>query len=220
MKVGTDGVLLGAWAMACDGVRHAADLGAGSGVVSLLIAQRFPQLAVTAVENDVDACEDCRENFARSPWPERLSAVCGNALGFRPDVAPGLIVSNPPFFTENLKSPDAARASARHAGVLSPLSVLKIASEILDRQGSVALIFPAALADEVIYHAEMLHLKERRRLDVSTREGRPAERTLLQLSRIDGPPRRARMAIRRPDGGYTEEYLALVGEFYKYLPNN
>lgn len=220
MKVGTDGVLLGAWAMADDGVRHAADLGAGSGVVSLLIAQRFPQLAVTAVESDGDAFKDCRGNFARSPWPARLTAVCGDALGFRPDVAPGLIVSNPPFFTEELKSPDAARASARHAGVLSPLSVVTVAAEILGAQGSVALIFPTALADEVIYRGEMLHLKERRRLDVFTREGRVAERTLLQLSRVDGPPVRARMAIRRHDGGYTDAYRALVGEFYKYLPND
>lgn len=220
MKVGTDGVLLGAWAMADDGVRHAVDLGAGSGVVSLLIAQRFPRLAVTAVENDADACEDCRQNFVRSPWPDRLTAVCGDALGFRPDVAPGLIVSNPPFFTEDLKSPDAARASARHAGMLSPLSVVTVAAEVLAAQGSVALIFPTALADDVIYHAEMAHLKERRRLDVAMREGRPAERTLLQLSRADGPPQRARMAIRRLNGGYTDAYRALVGEFYKYLPND
>ena len=201
MKVGTDGVLLGAWAMAGDDTRYAVDLGAGSGMVSLLLAQRFAGLTVTAVEKDGEACLDCRDNFARSPWADRLAAECCDALAFRPATAPGLVVSNPPFFTETLKSPDAARASARHAGVLSPL-------------------FPTAMADEVIYRGEMLHLKERRRLDIATREGRAPERTLLQLSRIDGPPRRAAMAIRHRTGGYTDDYRTLVAEYYMHLPND
>lgn len=220
MKVGTDGVLLGAWAIAGDDTCYAVDLGAGSGVVSLLLAQRFAGLTVTAVEKDGEACLDCRDNFARSPWADRLAAECCDAIAFRPATAPGLVVSNPPFFTETLKSPDAARASARHAGVLSPLSVVEVAAEILDPSGSVALIFPTAMADEVIYRGEMLHLKERRRLDIATREGRAPERTLLQLSRIDGPPRRAAMAIRHRTGGYTDDYRALVAEYYMHLPND
>lgn len=220
MKVGTDGVLLGAWAKSGVGSGHVVDLGAGCGLVSLLLAQRYQDLMVTAVENNDEACRDCSDNFARSPWASRLSAVCSDALAFCPDVLPDLIVSNPPFFTEDLKSPDAVRASARHAGTLSPWSVVEVAAELLSPQGSVALIFPTPLADEVIYRGEMLHLKERSRLDVSTRVGRQPERTLLQLSRIDGPPQRSAIAIRHHVGGYTDDYRALVGEFYKYLPND
>lgn len=220
MKVGTDGVLLGAWAEAPKGGGVALDLGGGSGLLSLMLAQRFENITVASLELDPGACDDCRLNFAASPWRNRLEAVCGDALRYRCPQPPDMIVSNPPFFVENLQSPDALRASARHAGTLSPESVVKYAAEVLSPDGTVALIFPTRLADTLIYIGEMLHLKERRRLDVSMRRNRGSERTLLQLSRVDGPPERQCMSLRDFDGTFTAEYRRLVEDFYLRMPKS
>lgn len=215
MKVGTDGVLLGAWAEAEVGPARVIDLGAGSGLVSLMLAQRFPQARIRAVECEAPAAADCRDNFARSPFADRLETVCGDALDQQPcHGGYDLVVSNPPFFAETLHSPDQARALARHAAGLSPFAVIDIAARLLGPDGSVALIVPAQYAAEVIYHAAVARLNERRRLDVSPREGAPAVRILLQFARRDGDVSRDILAIRDAGGRYSEAYRRLTGSFY------
>lgn len=217
MKVGTDGVLLGAWVQAQPDYSAALDMGAGSGLVSLMLAQRSENLKIDAVELDGGACLDCRANFECSPWNDRLLLCCGDALEYKPQAPVDLIVSNPPFFSEELKSPDVLRAAARHAGGLSPEAVMRYAAVHLSDRGSVALIFPTQLADSLIYIGEMLHLKERRRLDVCMRSGRVPERTLLQLARKDGAPERVTLDIRGADGRYSDSYRRLTQEFYLRL---
>ena len=135
MKVGTDGVLLGTWAPVGEHVRTVLDAGAGCGVVSLLVAQRCPQAHITAVEVDADAAEDCRANIAASPWSGRMDVVCGDVTAYDPATDVDLLVSNPPFFTETLKAPDARRAAARHGGGLSPLTVVDLAARVASRGG-------------------------------------------------------------------------------------
>ncbi len=213
MKVGTDGVLLGAW-VRVDGVSTAVDLGAGSGLVSLMAAQRSPGLKVCAVELDAGAYADCQANFRASPWAVRLRAVHADALAYAPEAPVDLVASNPPFFTEELHSPDAARAWARHAGALSPKTAIEWAARWLSADGSVALVLPFGDADEAIYVAEMARLKEQRRLDISHRTGSAPIRTLLQLGRRDCCPERRAMAIRNAQGGYTDEYRRLTSPFY------
>lgn len=216
MKVGTDGVLLGAWTQASPSTVRVADFGAGSGLVSLMIAQRCPGAYIDAFETDSEACLDCRENFLASPWSDRLKCVQADAL--TADGCYDLVVSNPPFFGEELRSPDERRAAARHCGGLSPLAVVEIAARTLTESGGVALVMPAGDADEVIYRAEMLHLKERRRLDVIASPGRAPMRTLLQFGRQDGPPVRETLTVRDAGGAYSSEYARLTGDFYLYLP--
>ena len=220
MKVGTDGVLLGAWAQAAGSDRSVLDLGAGSGLLSLMLAQRYGHIGVTAVEIEPEACADCRCNFDASPWRRRLTAVCGDALEYRSCQAPDLIVSNPPFFIEAQQSPDERRARARHADSLSPEAVVRYAADALSAEGSVALIFPTTLADTIIFTGEMLHLKERRRLDVCMRQGRPPERTLLQLARVDGAPERSVISVRDLTGAFTDDYRRLVEPFYLRMPQS
>lgn len=211
LKVGTDGVLLGAWADV-GSARRVADIGAGCGLIALMIAQRFAGAHIDAVEIDADSCGDASRNFASSPWPRRLNAVCRDALTIsgRYDA----IVSNPPFFNENLRSPSERRASARHEGSLSPASLIRLASRLLSVDGTLSFIAPSARDSEIDFLLASERLYPRRRLHVVTAPGKSAVRTLHEASRIDGPLENATIILRNADGFPSVDFKNLTSEFY------
>ena len=162
MKVGTDGVLLGAWAPV-EGVGRILDVGTGTGLVALQLAQRTASARITAIEIDPDAAAQAGENVAASPWSDRIEVVCGDFATFRqiatfdtfatpslvakPTVAEeegyDLIVSNPPYFTEALQCPDPRRCTARHTATLDYALLFRRGAALLAPGGELALIFPA-----------------------------------------------------------------------------
>ena len=113
MKVGTDGVLLGAWA-SCDGAERILDIGTGTGVIALMLAQRNTEAKIHAVEIDSTATQRARSNFDMSPWAERLDVECCAVQAFNRAEKFDLIISNPPYFVDSLLPPDAKRSTARH----------------------------------------------------------------------------------------------------------
>ena len=113
MKVGTDGVLLGAWAPVQD-VKRILDVGAGSGLISLQLAQRNPEAVITSVEIDPAAAAQAQENIQSSPWSNRMEVVCCDFRKYHPEDKFDLIVSNPPYFVDALRCPDNQRCMARH----------------------------------------------------------------------------------------------------------
>ena len=125
MKVGTDGVLLGAWTNA-ENAKKVLDIGTGTGLIALMIAQRSKAL-ITGIEIDEDAAEEAYENFVSSPWGDRLRvensdfAVFSNICNEKYDV----IVSNPPYFVDSLECPDEKRGKARHTSSLSFENLIK-----------------------------------------------------------------------------------------------
>lgn len=181
MKIGTDGVLLGAW---CDGsqARWALDAGTGCGLIALMLAQRYPLLQVEGIDIDTGAVADARENFAGSPFAERLSVRQGDMLTTDFPRRYDLIVSNPPFFTEDTLPPEASRAAARHAVHLPAEAFARKITQILAPSGRVALIYPYREADRIVgfFAAEGLYLA--RRTDVRGGAGRPLKRSLLEFS--------------------------------------
>ena len=181
MKIGTDGVLLGAW---CDGsqARWALDAGTGCGLIALMLAQRYPLLQVEGIDIDPGAVADARENFAGSPFAERLSVRQGDVLTTDFSRRYDLIVSNPPFFTEDTLPPEASRAAARHAVHLPAEAFARKITQILAPSGRVALIYPYREADRIVgfFAAEGLYLA--RRTDVRGGAGRPLKRSLLEFS--------------------------------------
>lgn len=181
MKIGTDGVLLGAW---CDGsqARWALDAGTGCGLIALMLAQRYPLLQVEGIDIDTGAVADARENFAGSPFAERLSVRQGDVLTADFSRRYDLIVSNPPFFTEDTLPPEASRAAARHAVHLPAEAFARKITQILAPSGRVALIYPYREADRIVgfFAAEGLYLA--RRTDVRGGAGRPLKRSLLEFS--------------------------------------
>ena len=213
MKISTDSVLLGSWArLPSSGL--IADLGTGSGVLALMCCRRSPLAQVEAVEIDPKASEACRANADASPWPHRITTVCASALDFKPSAPVDLAISNPPYFTTGMLSPDAARAGARHAIGFGPEATVDIAARILAPAGSLAIITPADCRATLLAHAEYRRLKLRRICSVYTVEGKAPTRILWQFSRIDGDIERQSLCIRLRTGLYSPEYITLTKEFY------
>lgn len=185
MKVGTDGVLIGALAEidSCDRTINVADIGAGCGLISLMIAQRFPNALIDAVEIDSDADADLRINIDASPWKDRIRAINADFCDLTDSY--DLIVSNPPFYKNGEISPEAQRAVARHSGRLSPLSLVDFSTAHLKSTGLLSMIIPVENADEVEAHALFSRLYLKRRVDISTSRRRGITRSFLEFSKFD-----------------------------------
>ena len=214
MKISTDGVLLGSWVRLPEGDCEVLDAGAGSGLISLMLAQRSPKARITALEIDRGAVDDIIYNVEASPWPGRIEPVCGDFAGYVTESGFDLIVSNPPFFESELKSPVAERAGARHVASMGYRTLIGRASELLKPNGSLSMILPADTESDVIFEAELHRMRVSRLCRVQTVEGRAASRIMIQLERHECKPRFETLSIRRVDGSWTREYMDLTGEFY------
>ena len=213
MKVGTDGVLLGAWAPV-EGARTALDVGTGTGLIALQLAQRNLSLRVTAVEVDADAAAQAAENVSCSPWAERIEVVCADFRDFQSAGGFDLIVSNPPYFVDALPCPDLQRNTARHAGSLNYGLLFRRSARLLGEGGAVSIVVPAEVERQTEEAAWVQGLCPRRRTRVFTKAGKPARRVLLSFSRRPGPVDEDALYIHRPDGSYSDDYRRLTGEFY------
>ena len=217
MRIGTDGVLLGAWARTDSEVRRVADIGTGCGVVALMIAQRAAEAIIDAIEIDSGACDDAAFNFRNSPWSDRLNLHCCDFGNFNPLPGYDMIVSNPPFFTETLQSPDAARASARHAGSLSFGSLARCCAHILSERGRLSVILPSGDDDKTLMQASLAKIYPRRICHVLPRaEARPI-RTLWEFSLTDGNCECSSLPLREDRGAYSRQYVALTKDYHLHL---
>ena len=213
MKVGTDGVLLGAWCPV-DGVHHVLDVGTGCGVIALMVAQRNSQAVIGAIDIDPDAIDEATINFKQSPWSERLSAVMGNFNDMDTKERFDLIVSNPPFFNNGILPTGDARTVARHTQSLTYQQLIEGATRLLTDQGTLAFISPTDAENEIIEAATFASLPVKRITRVIPVDGAPSKRTLWLLSRHDLPYREDSLTIAHSDGSFTSEYVALTGAFY------
>lgn len=218
MKVGTDSVLLGAWTDT-EGVKTVVDVGAGSGLLTLMIAQRTPATAITAIEIDPEAAEAAEANIAASRWPDRCTVRCIDAALYTPCDKVDLIICNPPYFTSGLRAPDRQRATARHAeGSLSPMSVIAMACRWLSERGTLAMVTPADFADDIVFEAEMRRMDIWRRCLITTTAGKPVCRIMWQLSRKGTRiPQPDTTLILRCAGQPTDEYRRLTDDFYLHI---
>ncbi len=217
MKVGTDGVLLGAWAEIPPSATSILDVGTGSGLIALMMAQRTPSAEITAVEIDDAAAAEARSNVFRSVWSDRISVISEDFISAPSETKYDLIISNPPFFTEDLQSPDTRRALARHGDTLNPISLLRKAAGMLTADGSVAFIAPTSLDDEISFTASLCRLNPSHKTHVCTKAGKQPSRTLWQLTAADVSARCDTLDIRDADNQYTPQYLNLVNDFYLWL---
>ena len=136
MKVGTDGVLLGAWAQ---GGHRVLDIGTGTGLIALMMSQRFPQALIDAIEIDHDAAVQAAENVACSPFADRIKVSETALQNFKPTTHYNIIVTNPPFFAHSLRSPSKSRSLARQTESLPFSAIFSFATEYLVPDGSCLL---------------------------------------------------------------------------------
>ena len=216
MKVGTDGVLLGAWTPV-ENRRTALDVGTGTGLIALQMAQRNPGLHVTAIEVDAGAARQAQDNVAQSPWADRIEVVCHD-FGDCPLTGTfDLIVSNPPYFVDALKCPDSRRNAARHAGGLNYDLLFRRSSGLLSDGGCVSVIVPSEVESQVLSAAGNHGLYPLRRMRVHTKPGKPCRRVLMDFGRSLEPCSEQVLCIHQADGSYSPEYVALTGDFYLKL---
>ena len=213
MKVGTDGVLLGAWCPV-EGTRRVIDVGTGCGVIALMIAQRNPDALIDGIDIDQPSIEEAGLNFARSPWGDRLTAQQQDFNAMVADQRYDLVVSNPPFFTNGILPDGAARTTARHTLSLSYRQLIEGSERLLSDDGSLALISPTDAEREIIEAAAFSSLPLRRLTRVIPVDGAIPKRTLWLLSRRNIPYREDSLTITRADGTFTPEYTALTHPFY------
>lgn len=213
MKIGTDGLLLGAWAGSGRELKSICDIGAGCGIVGLMLAQRFANARITLVENDHSAALDLAENISSSPWSERCSFLIDDfSTASVPPV--DMIVSNPPFFVTGELSPVAERAAARHCESLSPLTLIDYSRARLGASGVLAMIVPAEQYDTIIEHATFAGLNVSRLCYVVTAPGKEPKRLMIELTPTSSVCTREQLTIRDNAGRFTEQYCALTRDFH------
>lgn len=143
MKVGTDGTLLGAWAAAPSGQCRILDIGTGTGLIALMMAQRFPEAEVTGVDIDEDAVTQAVENVSLSPFSERVRIYRQDIVNFTDIIGFDAIVSNPPYFVDSLACPDDQRTIARHAVSLTYEQLMYQAYRLLKDEGRFSVVVPS-----------------------------------------------------------------------------
>lgn len=216
MKVGTDGVLLGAWA-SHSSPASALDIGAGSGLIALMLAQRYEACRVRAVDVDADACKQAWLNARESKWSERIEIEQADIRFFDSERKYDLIVCNPPFYENALPSPEGKRSIARMEEAM-PFSLLsERVSALLAPSGVFCVILPYSSSDGFIRQCWLNKLCLQRRTDVCTKIGKSPKRSLLSFGLSDTPSavcERSTLTILDNEGKRTEEYRKLTHGFY------
>ena len=215
MKVGTDAVILGAWANVSN-TDSVLDIGTGCGLIALMVAQRSNG-HITAIDIDENASIQCKENFMASPWHKRLDAVFGAVQQFDSESRFDLIVCNPPFFKNALKTPDAQRNIARHNDNLSFESLLVSVDRLLNDNGTFAFILPNDEANQVITLAVAHQFYPNRCCTVVSRDGKTSNRLIIELSRNESEVKRETLTIRDLNNQFTLQYKELTKDFYLFL---
>lgn len=224
-KIGTDGVLLGAWAevQKCQSIL---DIGCGTGLIALMLAQRCQAAQIEAWEKHPAAAEEARFNFLHSPWKDRLHLQEGDAFELfeKGESRFDLIVSNPPFFEGGQLSPNRDRNSWRHQENFSLAKLLQFSASRLTPQGRLCLILPYPLSPDFTLWAERAGLHFRRRCLVSSNQEKKANRILLEFSLQASPLKETHFSLRGPGPvswrGYSKEYVQLTHSFFPWMPDN
>lgn len=213
MKLSTDGVLLGAWAP-IEKANKILDVGTGTGVIALMLAQRSRSAHITALEIDNNAAIQAQENVSQSPWEERIEVVCGNFREYQTTETFDLIVSNPPYFVNALQSENEQRNLARHTKELNYEILFEKSTQLLATNGILSIIIPAELETYVIDTAWKYHLYPLQQTQIFSKLNKPCRRVLLCFSTKQGENVCNSLYIESPNGGYSAEYIELTREFY------
>jgi len=216
MKIGTDGVLLGAWTSINQNPFYILDIGAGTGVISLMLAQRSYAELIDAIEIDNDAYEQCTDNFENSPWNDRLFCYHTSLEEFTEEVDEkyDLIVSNPPFYSENYKSENKKRDMARFEDALPFEHLVESASKLLSETGIFSVIIPFKEEELFIDLASKANLFPNRILHVKGNPTSEIKRSLIKFSFTKEEFKTDELIIETERHQYTQDYINLTRDFY------
>jgi tRNA1Val (adenine37-N6)-methyltransferase len=213
MKVGTDGVLLGAWTDIINATRIL-DVGTGSGVIALMLAQRASEKThIDAIDISLSDCEQARENVARSPWPEKIS-VHYSSLQLFESRPYDHVVSNPPYFINSFKPPLVNRANARHTETLNHHELLYHAKRLLNPAGKLSVVLPNSEANLLQPIAKAQGWFCARICRFKSRINKPVERVLLELQLTQKPCTEHEIVLYDENSEWSAAYRNLTKDFY------
>ena len=216
MKIGTDGVLLGAWTPINNNPFSILDVGTGTGIIALMLAQRSAAEQIDALEIDEDAYEQATDNFENSPWNDRLFCFHAGLDEFmeEPEDEYDLIISNPPFYTEDYKTENEQRDLARFSDALPFEDLVEAANLLLSENGIFAVIIPFKEEEKFIALAKQFELHPFKITRVKGTPTTEIKRSLLAFSKTQKQTLIDELIIETARHQYTEEYIDLTKDFY------
>lgn len=213
-RVGTDGVLLGAWAKV-EGHRRILDIGTGSGLIALMAAQRNPQARVVGVEVDSLAAHQATENVMASPFADKVEVVCIDVRKFYPEEAFDCILSNPPYFPEETLPPDKARALARNASSLAFDELISAVNRLITPDGFFHVILPYSIYKDFISKCFIFGFNVCRITLIRSVVSKPPRRVLFTFGKNNKPTLAAdELLLMDSDGSRSRAYSELTNNFY------
>ncbi len=219
MPIGTDALLLGAWAPADSSVQSVLDVGCGCGVVGLIIAQRAKNAKVTFVELDKNSIQEAEKNGSNSPWSTRLHYYHGSIQEYTTSTTErfDLIVANPPYFENSLKSPVATRTQSRHTDTLPFEELLDVVTVLLSEQGKFSMVLPYSSSIRIEELAKKRHLFVTEKYIVLPTIKKEPNRVLLLIERVPRNLKEDTLILRNENNEYTQAYKELTKHFHKKI---
>lgn len=215
-KVGTDGVLLGAW-VTCEEAKNALDIGTGTGMIALMLAQRNINLWVDGVEIEVEAAQQAKVNARNCLWNERIKIIESNIVDFAQNTTQqyDCIVTNPPYFNAGTVSPKNSKQQSRHTLSFSHNDLIKVVLKLLHLKGKFSLILPVVEGNEFIEMAQQEGLFLNRLTMVYPKKNKLVERLLMEFGLEEKPQEKTELIIQyEKRNHYTPDYIALTKDFY------
>lgn len=219
MKVGTDGVLIGAWTDAGRG-NLILDVGTGTGLIALMLAQRYPDATIRAIDIDCDAVAQAKGNISDSPFADRMTVEEDDFRHFAVSCGEkfDLIVSNPPYFNRSVLPPDTKRQTARHSVSLTMTELLRAAESCLSPEGLLALILPYDQKNELYIQAQKHGFFLKRETSVYPLTESQPKRLLTEWTRLQlENPVKNKLIVENARHQYSTEFVNLVKKYYLYM---
>ena len=213
MKVGTDAMLLGAFVQA-EGKAQALDIGTGTGVLSLMLAQKNETIQITGIDIDEASVQEANLNFMNSMWSKRLFAFQNDFLGHDFNRRFDLIISNPPYFSTTNENKEVRKAQARHVSSLEIKPFIEKVGSLLTPTGCFWLIIPYNDFTRWYLNCEKNGLRIARKIDVAGKDGNEPIRCILKIDQTTVITKNETFCIRNSDNSYSDEYIELTKEFH------
>lgn len=216
MKIGTDSVLLGAWTSVENKPFSVLDIGSGTGILSIMMAQRSHAQNIEAIEIDGNAYEQCAENFENSPWSDRLFCYHASLLEFVEEVEDeyDLIICNPPFYSEDYKTENKARDLARFNDAMPFEHLIYAVLNLLTKEGVFSVVIPYKEELKFIELAASKGLFPKRKLHVKGNANSDIKRSLIEFTFAEQHIETSELIIETARHQYTEDYINLTKDFY------
>lgn len=214
IKVGTDSIILGSWIKIKNEYKHILDVGAGNGLLSLMMAQKSSKSLITAIEIDTNAYKQAKNNISMCKWVDRINVINHNAKLLNTDKMYDLIISNPPYYSNSKKSDIKSRNRARHQVDLTFDDLVKIWVKNGNNNANLACIYPIEEAKKIINHVTLMNYHLVDYLEIRPHINSEILRACMLFSKNKTKIIKSEFYIHNEDNSYSKEYKALTKDFY------